>query len=101
MLRLDRVRCFSLIFQFILSRRLSNGVSGSDVLLFSEFVNIVPILFYSFIEFITLLYTFLVTSFAGYKRKYDLSDFIYLTTFQMYYLFLHVQVLLVIFEAFA
>ena len=101
MLRLDGVRCFSLLFQFVLSRRLSNSVSGSDVLLFSELMNIVPILFYSFIEFITLLYTFLVTSFAGYKRKYDLSDFIYLTTFQMYYLFLHVQVLLVIFEAFA
>ena len=39
-----------------------------DVLLFSEFINIVPI-FYTCIDLIMLLYTFLVTSFAQYKEK--------------------------------
>ena len=55
-------------FKFILSKRLSNGPRVSEVLLFSEFMNIVSILFYNFIEFIILLYTFLVISFAGYKE---------------------------------
>ena len=40
----------------------------SSVLLFSEFINIVSILFYNVIEFIILLYTSLVTSFSRYKE---------------------------------
>ena len=40
----------------------------SDVLQFSGFTNIVSILFYNFIEFIVLLYTFLVISFAPHKE---------------------------------
>ena len=39
-----------------------------DFLLFKEFMNIVSILFYNFIEFIILLYNFLVISFARYKE---------------------------------
>ena len=39
----------------------------SDVLLFSEFINIVSILFYNFIEFMILLNTFLAISFPRYK----------------------------------
>ena len=39
-----------------------------DVLVFPEFINIVFILFDNFIEFIILLYTFLVNSFALYKE---------------------------------
>ena len=58
----------SLLFNFILSVRLSNNLWGSDILLFSEFINIVFTLFYNFIEFIILLYTFLVISFARYKE---------------------------------
>ena len=58
----------SLLFQFILSVRLSNNLWGSDVLLFLEFINIVPILFYNFIEFIILLYTFLVIFLARFKE---------------------------------
>ena len=38
------------------------------MLLFLEFTNIVSILFYKFIEFIILLYTFLVISFFRYKE---------------------------------
>ena len=38
------------------------------MLLFPEFINIVSILFYNFMEFIILLYTFLVISFARYKE---------------------------------
>ena len=69
-------KCYlSLLFKFILSERLSNDLWGADVLLFSEFINIVSILFFRFIEFIILFYTFLVVSFARYE-KYDLSDFI-------------------------
>ena len=45
-------------YQFISSVRLSNSQGGSDVLLFSELINIVSILFYDFIEFIILLHTF-------------------------------------------
>ena len=54
-------------FKSILSEMLSNMLLGSDVLLFSEFINIVSILFYNFIELI-LLYTFLVIYFARYKE---------------------------------
>ena len=41
---------------------------GLDTLLFPEFMDIASILFYSFIEFIMLLYTFLVIYFAQYKE---------------------------------
>ena len=41
---------------------------GSHVLQFSEFINIVSILFYNLIEFIILLYTFLIVSFPQYKN---------------------------------
>ena len=58
----------SLLFKFILSKRLSNSLWGLDVLLFPEFINIVFILIYSFIEFIILLYTFLVNSFSRNKE---------------------------------
>ena len=68
MLRFDRATYLSLLFKFILSERLSNSLWGSDVLLFSGLINIVFILFYNFIEFIILLYTFLVTSFFRYKE---------------------------------
>ena len=68
MLRFDKATYLSLIFKFILSERLSNSVGGSDVLLFSEFINIVSILFYKFIEFSIFLYAFLVTSFPLYKK---------------------------------
>ena len=41
---------------------------GLDVLLFSEFLNLVSILYYNFIESIVLLHTFLVIEFAWYKE---------------------------------
>ena len=47
---------------------LKEWVIGLDVLLFTEFINIVFILYYTFVEFIMLLYTFLVISFARYKE---------------------------------
>ena len=52
----------------ILSERLSNSLWKSDVFLFQKFINIVSILFYIFIEFIILLYTFLVISFLWQKE---------------------------------
>ena len=63
MLRFDKA---ALLFKFILSVTLSNSLWGSDVSLF--LINIVSILFYNFIEFIILLYTFLVITFARYKE---------------------------------
>ena len=60
-------------FKFIWSERLSNSLWGSDVLIFSEFINIVSVLFYNFIEFFILLHTFLVTSFFRYKKLSDAS----------------------------
>ena len=68
MLRSDRATYLSLLFQSVLPERLSNSLCGSDVLLFSEFKNIVSILLYNVIEFIILLYTFLVICFAQYKE---------------------------------
>ena len=37
-------------------------------MLFLELINVVSILFYNFVEFIILLYTFLVISFARYEE---------------------------------
>ena len=68
MLRFDKTTYLSLVFKLILSERLSNSLQGSDVLLFPEFINIVSILFYNFIKFIISIYTFLVISFARYKK---------------------------------
>ena len=51
----------------ILSVRFSNSLWGTDVFLFSEFINIVFILFYNFIEFIILFYTF-CCFFSRYKE---------------------------------
>ena len=39
-----------------------------NVLLFLEFINLESISYYTFIEFIRLLYTFIVISFAQYKE---------------------------------
>ena len=67
MLRFDKATYLSLLFMFVLSARFSNSLWESDVLLISEFINIVSILFYDFIEFIILSYTFLVNFFARYS----------------------------------
>ena len=47
--RFDKATYLSLSFKFILSERLSNNLGTSDVLLFSELINILPF------RFITLL----------------------------------------------
>ena len=44
MQRFDKAAYFSLLFKFILSERLSDSMWGSNVLLFSECINIVSIL---------------------------------------------------------
>ena len=64
MVRFDKAKYLSLVSTFILSKRYSNSHWGSDVSLFSEFINIVYILLYNFIGFIILLYAFLVIYFA-------------------------------------
>ena len=97
MIRLDKATYLSHHFKFILAERLSNSLPGSDVLLFLEFINILPILLYNFIEFITLLYIFLVISFARYRNI--LFDRFHLVSFQMCYLLLFMQELLVISES--
>ena len=69
-------KCYDLVKQFIYHfqlnlfypERMSSSLRKCDILLFSELINIVSILFYKFIEFIIMLYTFLVISFAGYKE---------------------------------
>ena len=71
MLRFDKAIYLSLHFKFVLSERLSNSLWGSVVLLFPEFINIVSILFYNLIEFIILLYKFLVIYFAQ-SQKYSI-----------------------------
>ena len=64
----DKVTYLLLLFKFVLSKRLSNSLWGSDVLLFLEFIYIVSILLYNFIEFIIMLYSFFVISFVRYKE---------------------------------
>ena len=59
---------YDFLLKFILSVRLRNSLWGSDVLLFLEFINIVFILFYNFVEFIMLFYTILEIYFAWYKE---------------------------------
>ena len=68
MLRFYKSTYLSFLFRFILSVRLVDSLWRSDVPLFLEFIIIVSILFYNFIEFIIFLYTFLVTSFSLYKE---------------------------------
>ena len=63
MLRFDEATYLSLLFKFILSVRFSNNLLGSNVPLLLGFMNIVSILFYNFIEFIILMYTFSVIFF--------------------------------------
>ena len=67
MLRFDKATYFSLRFKFILSERLSDSLLESDVLLFAEFMYIVSMMYYFFIQFIMFLYNFLVISFAQCK----------------------------------
>ena len=66
MLKLDKATYLSFRFKFHLSERFN--LWASHVLLFPDFINIVSILFYDFIEFIVLLYIFLIISFARYKE---------------------------------
>ena len=64
----DRATYLSFFLNLFLYERLSNDLWGLDVLLLLQIINIVSILFYNFIEFIILSYTFLPTSFALYKE---------------------------------
>ena len=82
-------------FSNIFSNRFSNSLWGSDILPFSEFINIVSFLFYNFIDFIILLYIFLVISLSRYKEY-----IICLISFSKFYLLLLGLELLPIFEAF-
>ena len=66
--RFDKATYLSFLFNFILFERLNYNLWGSDLLLFPDFINIVLILFYNFIEYIILLNTFLVICFAQYKE---------------------------------
>ena len=68
MLRFDKATYLSFPLKFTLSETV-NSMWGSDILLFSEFRDIVFILFYNFIEFIILLYNFLVLYFARYNEN--------------------------------
>ena len=67
MLRIGKATYLSLLFKLILSERLSISVCRLQVLRFSEFIDLVSSLFYNCIEFIILLYTFLVISFPRYR----------------------------------
>ena len=68
MLRFDRATYLSLLVKFVLSERVSNSLWGSDGLLFPKFINIVSILYYKYNEFVILLYSSLVISFARCKE---------------------------------
>ena len=71
MLRFDKATYLSLLIshhKFILSVKLSNTLRRSEASLFLEFIKIVFIPFYNFIEFIILLYTFSVIYFSLYRQ---------------------------------
>ena len=99
MLIFDKGTILSLLFKLTLSEILSISLCGSEDLLFSECMNTVSILYCVYIEFITLFCTFLSIILLHSKNK-QCAEF-RLVSFQIYYLLLLVQVLLVIFEAFA
>ena len=61
---LDKATYLPILFEFIFYERLSSNLYGSNVLLFSEFINVVSILYYISTEFIILFYAFLVKSFV-------------------------------------
>ena len=98
-LRFDEATYLSFLFKFIISKRLSCRLWRSDVLLFSDFINIVFILPYNYTEFIIFLYTYLIIFLLYIKNTW--FDVFHLAHFWIHYLFLLVQVLLVIFEVFA
>ena len=50
MLRFDKATYLSLLFKFILFERLIISLSGSDVSVFIEMINIVSVLYYTFVE---------------------------------------------------
>ena len=85
MLKVDKTTYLSLLLKFILFKYyfilLSNNLWRSDFLLFLEFVDIVSILIFNFIEFIILLYTFFSNFFYSIQRIYDLPDFFFLCGF--------------------
>ena len=89
MLRFYKATYLSLLFKFILSERSSTNLYGSDVLLFSECIDVVYICIIS-IWNLLYCYTFLVISFVQYKKS-----MISRISFHLL-----VPVLLVIFEAF-
>ena len=92
MLRFDKATYLSLLFKFILSERLINSLPGLEVLLFSKFC---------VITVLNSLYCYtLFQEFLFLEIKSIIFDGFYLVSFQMYYLFLLVQMLLVIFEVF-
>ena len=68
MLRIDKAMYLSFLSKSLLYERLCISLWGSDVLLFSIFINIVSTPSYNFFEFIILLYTFLIIYFAPYKE---------------------------------
>ena len=65
--RFDKATYLSFLFKFILSIRLNNSLLGSVDPLFVEFINVVPTLSYSFMEFVIFSYIFLVNSFSQCK----------------------------------
>ena len=66
MLRFDKATYLSPLFKFILSVRLSNEDQMFFVFIIHRYS--IHFFYYSFIEFIILVYTFLVISFAQYKE---------------------------------
>ena len=68
MVRFDKETYLSLLFKFILFERINVSLCGSEVLLFSEFMNIASILYCIYHGFSMYLYIFLVISFAQYKE---------------------------------
>ena len=68
MLRFDKTIYLSFRLKYVLSVRLSNSLWESDVLLFSEFINIVFIFVFYFCWIHYIVIHILVTSFAWFKE---------------------------------
>ena len=88
----------SVFFKFILSKRLSNSLWGSDTLLLAEFMNTLSILYYNLIILCIIMYLF--SNFFLFDTKTMWFFRFQLVSFRMYYLLFFVQELLAIFEAF-
>ena len=59
------------MIELLFSERWSNSLWGSDILLFSEFINVTSTLFHNFIDYVVIYFS--SNFFSSIQRIYDLT----------------------------